>query len=226
MNGGLQETVTVTNQSPSEKAERPNVDHLIYAVPDLEAGVDAIERRFGVRASGGGQHVGQGTHNRLLALGPETYLEIVAPDPRQPEPSAPRPYGVDGVTSPGLVGWALTCADISRARSAADANGFDPGEVIGGQRRTASGDVMRWRLTRNALTAGVVPFLISWGDTPSPAISAPAGLALESLHVEHPDPAAIAARLRALGADVEVRPGPAAALVARIAGPTGSHELR
>jgi hypothetical protein len=41
--------------------------------------VAAVERRFGVRAAGGGQHVGQGTHNRLLALGPATYLEIVAP---------------------------------------------------------------------------------------------------------------------------------------------------
>jgi len=78
------------------------IDHLVYAAPDLDAAVAAVERRFGVRAAGGGQHVGQGTHNRLLALGPATYLEIVAPDPHQPEPPGPRPYGVDGVTGPGL----------------------------------------------------------------------------------------------------------------------------
>ena len=52
--------------------------------------------------------------NTLLALGPRTYLEIVAPDPNQPEPAAPRPYGVDGVTRAGLVGWALTRDDIER----------------------------------------------------------------------------------------------------------------
>ncbi|GAB2805742.1 VOC family protein [Lentzea nigeriaca] len=193
------------------------IDHLIYAAPDLDAAVDEVEERFGVRAEGGGQHLGLGTHNRLLALGPRTYLEIIAPDPRQPEPELPRPFGVEGVTRAGLVGWALSCDDIEQAREAAAVAGFDPGAVIDGQRQTASGEVLRWRLTSNALTGGVVPFLISWGDTPSPALSAPAGLVLESLHVEHPDPALITPRLRALGADVEVRLG-ASALVASISG--------
>lgn len=198
------------------------IDHLVYAAPDLDAAVDEIEQRFGVRAAGGGQHLGLGTHNRLLALGKRTYLEIIAPDPGQPEPDLPRPFGVDGVTTPGLVGWAITCDDIDEARTAAATAGFDPGAVIGGQRRTASGEVLRWRLTSNALTGGVVPFLISWGDTPSPAISAPPGLVLESVHVEHPEPALITSCLQALGAEAEVRSAPEPALVAVISG----HELR
>ena len=197
------------------------IDHLVYAAPELDAAVAEVEERFGVRAAGGGQHVGLGTHNRLLALGPRTYLEIIAPDPEQPEPDVPRPFGVDGVTEPGLVGWAVACDDIDCAREAAVAAGFDPGEVIDGQRRTASGDVLRWRLTANALTGGVVPFLISWGDTPSPAISAPPGLVLESVHVEHPEPALITSCLHALGAEAEVRSAPEPALVAVISG----HEL-
>lgn len=202
------------------------IDHLVYAAPELDEAVTEIEERFGVRAAGGGQHLGLGTHNRLLALGPRTYLEIIAPDPGQPEPAAPRPFGVEGVTRPGLAGWAVTCADIDQARAAAAAGGFDPGDVIDGQRRTATGEVLRWRLTSNALTGGVVPFLISWGDTPSPALSAPAGLVLESLHVEHPEPELIIPRLRALGADVEVRRAPTPALAAWISGPTGRHLLQ
>jgi hypothetical protein len=79
------------------------IDHLIFAAPDLDDGIREIEDRFGVRAEGGGQHVGLGTHNKLVALGPSTYPEIIAPDPAQPEPPGPRPYGVDGF---GAGSWA------------------------------------------------------------------------------------------------------------------------
>ena len=202
------------------------MDHLIYAHPDLDTAVDEIERRFGVRASGGGQHRGQGTHNKLISLGPRTYLELIAPDPAQPEPARPRPYGTEGNTAGGLVGWAVACDDIEAAVAEARRHGFDPGDVIDGRRVDPTGSTLRWRLTNNALTAGPIPFLLDWGDTPHPARSAPQGLVLESFHIEHPDPSSIGPMLAALGADVDVRPAPGIALVARINGPGGSDELR
>lgn len=202
------------------------IDHIIYAHPHLDTGVSAIEDRFGVRAAGGGQHPGQGTHNKMLALGPRTYLEIVAPDPRQPDPPGPRPYGVEGVTEPRLVGWALACDDVEIAVAHARAMGFDPGEVVDGQRVSATGTLLRWRASGNAQTAGLVPFLISWGDTPHPALDAPAGLGLVSVHLEHPEPASLRTALAAMGADVEVRLAAEPALVALIGGPRGEHELR
>ncbi len=202
------------------------IDHIIYAAPDLEAAVTVINKRLGVRAAGGGQHIGRGTRNKVLALGPHPYPEIIAPDPHQPEPAAPRPYGIDGVTRAGLVGWALACDDIEGALGEARAKGYDPGDMIDGHRLTATGTMLRWRVTSNALPAGVVPFLISWGDTPHPAITAPPGLTLESLHIEHPDPASVMAYLHCLDAQVEVRPAREPALVARVKGPSGRDEIR
>ena len=202
------------------------IDHLVYAAPDLAAAIADVEERFGVRARAGGRHIGLGTHNALLALGARTYLEIIAPDPGQPEPSMPRPFGVDGLSRGGLVSWALACDDIDAAVAGARSHGYDPGEVADGQRAEPAGTVLRWRLTLNAMADGLIPFLISWGDTEHPARSAPQGLILEAFHVEHPDPLSLAPPLMALGMDVEIRPAAAAGLVARLSGPNGSQVLR
>ena len=202
------------------------VDHLAYAAPDLATAVADLEERFGVRAQSGGKYIGLGTHNALLALGPRTYLEIIAPDPEQPEPPIPRPLGVDNVTHGGLVAWALACDDIDGMVAQARRRGYDPGEVSDGQRVGPAGTVLRWRAALNALADALVPFLICWGGTEHPARSAPPGLILESIQIEHPDPPALAPLLTALGADVEVKPAVAPALVAHLSGPHGSKVLR
>ena len=202
------------------------IDHLVYAAPDLAEIVDDLERRLGVRASGGGQHLGWGTHNTLLSLGARTYLELIAPDPAQPEPDGPRPFGVDDVTDPRLTGWALRVDDIDQAIAAARLAGFDPGDALDGQRLTPSGELLRWRLTSKAMGAGLVPFLIDWGQSPHPAASAPQGLGLRRLRLHHSDPPSLRSALRALGADVEVQLGDALALVAELEGPLGVVELR
>lgn len=202
------------------------IDHLIYAAPDLTIAVADVEDRFGVQAEAGGKHTGLGTHNALLALGPLTYLEIIAPDPEQPGTSVPVPFGIDRVTRGGLVGWALACDDIDGTVAKARSRGYDPGEVIDGQRVGPTGTVLRWRATSNALADTLVPFLICWGDTEHPARTAPSGLILESVQIEHPDPSSLAPTLTALGADVAVKAAMAPALVAHLGGPNGSKVLR
>lgn len=202
------------------------IDHLIYAHPDLDTAVATIRRRFGVEASGGGSHPGRGTHNKLLALGTRTYLELIAPDPGQSAPATPRPYGVEGITQGGLVGWAVAVGDIEAARKYARSHGFDPGPVVDGHREDATGRLLHWRGTANAQVAGLIPFLIDWGDTPHPAVSAPSGLALRSLSLEHPEPFSLTTALEALGLEIDVLRAPKPAIVAQLAGPFGELELR
>src|SRR6185436_20275422 len=99
------------------------LDHLVYAVPDLDAGVSDLERRLGVRAAPGGQHPGRGTRNALIALGPDSYLEILAPDPAQPAPAGGRWFGVDPAVPARLAGWAAKGANLERMAESAAARG-------------------------------------------------------------------------------------------------------
>ena len=202
------------------------IDHLIYADPDLDTAVATLHRRLGVEASGGGSTRVEALTTSCLRLGSRTYLELIAPDPSQPAPATPRPYGVEGITHGGLVGWVVAVEDIEAARTYARSHGFDPGPVVDGHREDATGSLMHWRATANAQVAGPIPFLISWGDTRHPAVDAPVGLTLRSLSVEHLRPTEIRTALAAMGADVEVRRAPRPALMARIDSPHGDRELR
>jgi len=204
------------------------VDHLVYGTSDLAMTVDDLERTLGVRAMPGGRHVGEGTHNALLALGPREYLEILAPDPEQPAPSRPRWLGIDDVTSPRLVAWAAAAEDLERTVEEAAAAGVELGEVRSGRRAVPDGPDLVWRLTDPRLVppGGVVPFFIDWETTTHPAALLPGGLTLVDLRAEHPEPAAVAAALRALGLPLSVERGADPSLIATLATLRGRVELR
>ena len=52
------------------------IDHLVIAVPDPDAAARKLEAELGLAATGGGEHPGVGTYNRLVFLG-DAYLELI-----------------------------------------------------------------------------------------------------------------------------------------------------
>ena len=202
----------------------PAVDHLVYAAPSLDAGIEAMAERLGVTAAYGGKHTGIGTHNALVSLGRNVYLEIIAPDPDQPRPKEPLPFGLGGLHEPGLAAWALAVTEIeSRAQSARDA-GYDPGPVIPMTRALPEGGDLSWRLTLRRPTAGdgLVPFLIQWDPGPHPSASSPGGCTLTDLTAEHPRPADISRMTSAVGVSLPLAEAARPALIATIEGPQGT----
>jgi hypothetical protein len=204
-----------------------HIDHLVYATIDLEKSVAKLEARLGVRAVPGGPHPGRGTRNALLALSPSAYLEIIGPDPGQPAPAAPRWFGIDTLTRPHLVTWAVKGAQLERLVAKAAARGLTLGPVVSGSRRRPDGTLLRWQLTDpiSLVAHGIVPSVIDWGDTPHPARSAPEGALLQSLRAEHPDPSAVERLLAAIDVFLPVARAERLRLIATVRSPRGEIEL-
>ncbi|EST34650.1 VOC family protein [Streptomyces roseochromogenus] len=190
----------------------PLLDHLVLATPDLAATVADFARRTGVTPVPGGVHVGLGTRNHLVGLGGRSYLEILGPDPEQPEPAGPRPFGVDRLAGPRTLTWAISPADLDAAITTARARGYDPGPARLMSRRTPDGTVLRWRLTDgdHAHPSGLVPFLIDWGDSRHPAASGLPVTPLLEMTAAVPDPEEVRGPLAALNTGLTLAPGPVA----------------
>ena len=186
-----------------------------------------IEERTGVAPVPGGAHIGRGTYNALLGLGELTYLEIIGPDPAQPEPEVPRPFGLDELTRPSLVTWcARADRDLPRLATDLAADGFDIGPIDSMSRRRPDGVLLEWTLTPpNLDDGGVIPFFIDWGATPHPTGSLPIGGFVLELILTHPEPDRIERLLDAASnADlvddeanvIRVERGPTAFVTARL----------
>lgn len=203
------------------------IDHLVYATPDLDRGIAEIEKLLGVRATPGGKHPGRGTKNAFIALGPNSFLEIVAPDPDQPPAQNPRPF-FKSLTKSRLVRWFINSRDVGHDRDDALTKGVPYGEVKPGSRQRPDGIQVSWQFTDPAkpVADGVVPFIIEWGDTPHPSHTAAIGATLISLRAEHPDPRYAKRLLLALGLKLPVKKANRPALIATIEGPRGRVELK
>jgi hypothetical protein len=205
-----------------------HVDHLVYATPDVDATCADLERRLGVRASAGGQHIGRGTRNALIAVGPARYLEIIGPDPAQPAPHTPLWFGIDDLTAPRLVTWAAGATNLPELVRGAAIRGLQLGHVTDGMRERADGVVLRWHVTDPAayFADGVVPFFIDWGTSPHPASTAVAGPTLVDLRGEHPNPQRMRELLSAVDLELTVTASAQPSLVATFEARAGLIELR
>ena len=205
------------------------IDHLVYASNNLPGASAAVTHLLGVAPTPGGRHIGHGTYNELLALGGATYLEVIRPDPEQPEPDGPRPFGIDSLSRPALVAWCVRptrplTGIIDEARAA----GVELGEVTSMSRRRPDGAVLEWKLTFPQLTGRfgmALPFMIDWATSSHPTDTLLSAVQLLELEVVHPDSRALQAALELIGIapEVTIHEGVQPALRARIA--TGAGDI-
>jgi glyoxalase-like protein len=174
-------------------------DHLVVVAGSREAGVECVRGLLGVPLEPGGEHPTMGTHNALLRLGAERYLEVLAPNPLAQRPSRPRWFGLDDLAPedpPRLAAWVARTNDIEAAVARAG--------VPLGQIERASRGALRWRITIPAdgrpPEEGVAPMLIQWETEAHPAAALPdQGCSLARLEGFHPEPDHVRSLLARLG---------------------------
>ena len=168
------------------------LDHLVIAVPDLDAAA-AAWTDAGLPAVRGGAHP-VGTVNALVR-GPEpAYVELIAAGSEDSNPWLDRVRPQHGPIS-----WAVAVDDVDVARAALGAAGFDPQPVRDGSRTTPDGDVVAWRMCDVGPVPydGSLPFLIQWTTPMAPG---PAdGPVVAQVRLTPPDPERVADLLLALG---------------------------
>ena len=76
------------------------IDHLAIVGDSLAEATAWVQERLGTGLAPGGVHPHMGTHNRLLSLGPDAYLEAIAINTDVPPPVHARWFGMDWFSGP------------------------------------------------------------------------------------------------------------------------------
>jgi hypothetical protein len=140
------------------------LDHVVYAVRDLDAAAERFRRELGLDSVAGGRHPGWGTANRIVPFG-DDYVELIcATDATEASRSA---FGRSVLERSALGdGWLTLCAATDELDDVAARLGLG---VTDGARERPDGSVLRWR------SAGLederrepwMPFFIEWGVAPA-----------------------------------------------------------
>ncbi len=201
------------------------LDHVLLGCSNLEDGIAFVERLTGIRAAFGGVHPGRGTQNALLSLGDRHYLEIIAPDPKQPPSSGPQQFAeLKNLSQPRLIGWAAHPGNLETYASKLRAVGIGFTGPTPGSRSRPDGRTLHWKTVNLSDNhSGVLPFFIEWGaDSIHPSVDAPSGCRLDHFALADPNPAALTKMLQQLALDVPVERSDRPQLRARITGPRGT----
>lgn len=181
------------------------IDHFALAAQTLEIGQEYVTSITGLTVPFGGVHQGMGTHNCLMATGDDSYIEIIANDPNQPEPATPRAFDLDNpavvtktAAGPHIQNIILRTDDAARDLQRARDAGVDLGNIVD----AARGD-LRWVLVlredRTLALNGTAPPLIEWPAGPHVSQNmANEGLVLTKLTLAAPEADALTALFKAL----------------------------
>lgn len=140
-----------------------------------------------------------GTHNRLLRLGDNLFLEVIAPNPAAPTPTRARWFGLDRLAADApaaLSTWVVRSTQIASTVQQAS-------EPLGTVEVMSRGN-LQWQITISESgdmpLDGIAPAVIEWPAGVHPAQQLPdQGLSLQRLVIAHSQPEKVQRLLHTIG---------------------------
>jgi hypothetical protein len=219
--GGM--TWEMTGAARAAAGERPQLDHIVLLVANLEAAMESFAAMTGVRPLSGGIAPGRAaSHNALLGLGGGGYLEIFSPD--RAMSSGVWLDEIHARAEPHIGGFCMRVAggldELAKATVAAGLTGAGPREM---GRKRPDGVALNWKLYNvDAPLAGpTMPFFIDWLGSPHPSEDSPQGCKITGFAVGHPNPDEMKRIFAALLIDVPVTQAAKPTVTAQIETPKG-----
>ncbi|MEM6766291.1 MAG: VOC family protein [Bacteroidota bacterium] len=200
------------------------IDHLVYVVPDFEAGISQIRQLFGMDPKIGGKHPTQGTQNALIHLGDTCYFEILAVDEKNIDILPPRWMGIDLIQVPTLSRWCLKSDKLEEDAAGLKRYYTPLSEVMDGKRRLPTGDILEWKLSLPLAEpeVEVIPFFIDWKNSQAhPTDHLAEGCHLENIRFSHPKPEKIEKLFHELGISINIEKSDFPRISAHIQTPNG-----
>ena len=94
------------------------LDHIVFGARSLEEGTNFIEKKLDIKLSEVGYHDFMGTHNRVVKVDKDIYLEVIAIDPSSKSPNVNRWFNLDNPIlqkkleySPQMIGYVIETKD-------------------------------------------------------------------------------------------------------------------
>jgi len=168
------------------------IDHIVIGTANLISGTKILETKLSTKFSPGGEHMIMGTHNKLLKLQSNIYLEVIANNPNVSKPSRQRWFSLDESSikekikkSPRLLCWVL---EVDNIEDTVKKCGYNPGEIL-----QLSRDELTWKVTvpsnGKLVENGVLPVLIEWPSNQHPSKKLNnSKVSINKISLFHPEP--------------------------------------
>ena len=168
------------------------IDHIVIGASNLIAGTKILETKLSSKFTPGGEHMIMGTHNKLLKLQSNIYLEVIANNPNVSKPSRQRWFSLDEARtkekikhSPRALCWVL---EVDNIEDTVKKCGYNPGEIL-----QLSRDELTWKVTvpsnGKLVENGVLPVLIEWPSNQHPSKKLNnSKVSINKISLFHPEP--------------------------------------